>query len=103
MKIDIRNDVMDKLNEMGINATEQAISSIAQRVYEEVITSDYYERIEEAIKAEHELIDVKINEDPEAKFAYIYETEPANNKTSFEDPVKKDIQKNLIRGMYWWL
>lgn len=88
MKIDIKNDVMDKLNAMGINATEQTINSIVQRVNEAVIAKDYYELIEEAIGVEFGLRDVKKTTD---------------QSTSFEDPVKREIQKNLIGGVFWWL
>ncbi|KOS68513.1 hypothetical protein AEA09_08090 [Lysinibacillus contaminans] len=109
MKIDIRNDVMDKLKAMGIDATEQTINSIVQRVYEAVITRDYYDIIEEAIKVENERRDAKKDEDPQTKLSNKYEgvkeevLEPTNNRTSFEDPVKKDIQKNLLGGLFWWL
>lgn len=98
MKIDIRKDVINKLNTMGINATEQTIDSIVQRVSEAVIARDYYEIIEEAIKVEHELKDAKTYEGDTDEAL-----EPTDNRTSLEDPVKKDIQKNLLGGMFWWL
>ena len=109
MKIDIRNDVKDKLNAMGINATEQTINRIVQRVYEAGKARDYYEIIEEAIEVENELRDAKKTEDPQAELSNKHEgvkeeaLAPTDNRTNFEDPVKRDIQKNLLGGLFWWL
>lgn len=105
MKIDIKNDVIEKLKEMEINANEQTINSIVQQVYKAVIARDYNEIIEEAIEVENERRETKKTEDTQAKLEDVKEeaSESTDNRASFEDPVKKDIQKNLLGGLFWWL
>lgn len=93
MKLDVRADVMNQLSEMKINATEKEINNITQRIYNTIITGEYYDVIKEAIEVEMGLIGSKNNNN----------LEPAYNGMRFEDPVRKDIEKNLLGGLFWWL
>lgn len=93
MKIDIKSDVMNTLNEMKMNATEEDIHRITQRVYAAVIANNYKELIQEAIEIELELVNSKNNKNVDSVY----------NRIRFEDPVKKDIEKNLVGGLFWWL
>lgn len=90
LKIDIKSDVMDKLNEMNMDATDEDIHRITQHVYEAVLPNNYNELIREAIQVNLELIECK-------------NVDPVYNRMRFEDQVKKDIEKNLLGGLFWWL